>query len=56
MSAPRAPGTSWLVASGIGGRSAARRAAAIRCAVVLAVPDGASALSGWCSSMISTLS
>ena len=32
------------------------RAAATRRAVAVAVPEGASTLSGWCSSMISTLS
>ena len=42
------------VASGTGPRPASRRAAAISCAVRRAVPDGASALSGWCSSTIST--
>ena len=35
---------------------AAARAAATRRAVAVAVPDGASALPGWCSSTISTLS
>ena len=53
-----AAGSGHLLGGGVGDRrtSAAERAAAIRWAVVLAVPDGASALSGWCSSMISTLS
>ena len=37
-------------------RIAAARAAAILRAVAAAVPDGASALSGWCSSMTSALS
>ena len=42
------------VASGTAGRPASRRAAAITCAVLVAVPEGASSLSGWCSSMTST--
>ena len=42
------------VASGIGALPASRRAAAISSAVRRAVPDGASALSGWCSSTTST--
>ena len=50
--APRAP-SSCTVASGTGPRSASARAAAMRRAVVAAVPDGASALFGWCSSTIS---
>ena len=37
-----------------GGRPASRRAAATSCAVRRAVPEGASALSGWCSSTTST--
>ena len=46
-----------MVASGpAGSRPAARRAAATRAAVRRAVPDGASILFGWCSSMISTAS
>src|SRR4051812_33375592 len=53
-SAPRAPGSSSVVASGDGGRPAARRAAATRRAVRTAVPDGASTLLGWCSSTTST--
>ena len=39
---------------GHGGLPASRRAAATSSAVRRAVPDGASALSGWCSSTIST--
>ena len=54
-SAPRAPSRSCVVASGLGGRAPASRAgSAISCAVRVAVPEGASALFGWCSSMIST--
>jgi hypothetical protein len=41
------------VASGIAGRPASARAAAISSAVRAAVPLGASTLFGWCSSMIS---
>ena len=49
------PGAAQLVvASGLAGRPAAARSAEISCAVRTAVPDGASTLSGWCSSMIST--
>ena len=48
------PGTGVLVAYGTGPRPASRRAAATSSAVRRAVPLGASALSGWCSSMIST--
>src|SRR3984957_19183865 len=51
--APRAPGTSDAVASGGGPRPASARAAPIIDAVRSAVPDGASALAAWCSSMIS---
>ncbi len=51
-SAPRAPSRPVLVASGLGGMSF--RASAISRAVRAAVPDGASALCGWCSSMTST--
>ena len=51
IDAPRAPGTSWVVASGAAGRPA--RACAMSRAVCVAVPEGASTLSGWCSSMIS---
>ena len=43
-----------LVASGIGAEPASRRAAAMSSAVRRAVPKGASALSGWCSSTTST--
>ena len=46
------PSRPVLVASGLGGRSF--RASAISRAVRAAVPDGASALCGWCSSMTST--
>ena len=53
-SAPRAPSSAVVVASGIGPQPAARRASAITPAVYRAVPLGASTLSGWCSSMIST--
>ena len=53
-SAPRAPSRPVEVASGIGALPASRRAAAISSAVRRAVPDGASALSGWCSSTTST--
>jgi hypothetical protein len=42
------------VASGMGALPASRRAAAIISAVRRAVPEGASALSGWCSSTTST--
>ena len=42
------------VASGTGPSPASRRAAATSYAVRRAVPEGASALSGWCSSTIST--
>ena len=50
---PRAPGTTSLVV-GSGAQSA--EAAAMRRAVIIAVPDGASALPSWCSSMISAVS
>ena len=53
-SAPRAPSRPVEVASGIGALPASRRAAAMSSAVRRAVPDGASALSGWCSSTTST--
>ena len=53
-SAPRAPSSACVVASGTGPRPAAARAAAIAEAVCRAVPDGASTLSGWCSSITST--
>ena len=53
-SAPRAPSSPVEVASGMGSLPASRRAAAITSAVRRAVPEGASALSGWCSSMTST--
>src|SRR3954452_4368143 len=53
-SAPRAPGSESVVASGDGGTPAARRAAATSRAVRTAVPDGASTLLGWCSSTTST--
>ncbi|CAB5065703.1 unannotated protein [freshwater metagenome] len=52
--APRAPGSADVVASGIGGRFAALRASVINSAVLVAVPLGASALFGWCNSIIST--
>ncbi len=52
--APRAPGSPVAVASGTGPNPASRRAAATSSAVRRAVPLGASALSGWCSSTIST--
>ena len=42
------------MASGMSGLPASARAAATSCAVRVAVPDGASALRGWCSSTIST--
>ena len=42
------------VASGCGARPALARAAAISCAVRVAVPQGASTLLGWCSSTTST--
>ena len=51
--APRAPGRADAVASGDGPRPAAARAAAIIDAVRSAVPDGASALFAWCSSITS---
>ena len=50
-SAPRAPSSACVVASGHGPSPAAARAAAIAAAVCRAVPDGASTLSGWCSSI-----
>ena len=53
-SAPRAPSSEVVVASGTGGSPASRRAAATSSAVRRAVPEGASALSGWCSSTTST--
>ena len=49
---PRAPGASSLLSASGGGGSG--RAAAICSAVLIAVPEGASALPSWCSSMIST--
>ncbi len=52
--APRAPSGSCVVASGGGVHPAADRACPIIAAVRAAVPDGASTLSGWCSSMTST--
>ena len=52
--APRAPSGSCVVASGPGPTPASARAAAIICAVRVAVPEGASALRGWCSSTTST--
>ena len=51
--APRAPGSSDTVASGGGPRPASARAAPIIDAVRSAVPDGASALAAWCSSITS---
>ena len=42
------------MASGIGPTPASTRAFATARAVAAAVPDGASTLSGWCSSTIST--
>ena len=55
-SAPRAPASTRSVvgSGGSGGLPAWRRAAAITAAVWMAVPDGASRLASWCSSMIST--
>src|SRR5690606_3160614 len=53
-SAPRAPSSWELVASGIAPAPALARASATSSAVRRAVPEGASALFGWCSSMIST--
>lgn len=52
--APRAPSGSSVVASGTAGRPASVRAAAMSADVRAAVPDGASTLFGWCSSMTST--
>ena len=52
--APRAPSGSSVVASGTAGRPASARAAAMSADVRAAVPDGASTLFGWCSSMTST--
>lgn len=52
-SAPRAPSSAVTVASGCGAQPASARAAAISCAVRVAVPDGASTLFGWCSSTTS---
>jgi hypothetical protein len=52
--APRAPGSSSVVASGSGPAPASARAAAINEAVRAAVPDGASTLPAWCSSITST--
>ena len=49
-----APSGSWVVASGTSPRPASERAAAISRAVRAAVPDGASTLAGWCSSITST--
>ena len=46
-SAPRAPSRVCSVASGMGPRPASLRAAAMPCAVWIAVPDGASSLCGW---------
>ena len=51
--APRAPGRDEAVASGGAPRLAASRARLIMVAVRSAVPDGASALPAWCSSMTS---
>src|SRR5581483_4162200 len=51
--APRAPGRDDAVASGGTPRPPAARAAAMMDAVRSAVPDGASALFAWCSSMTS---
>src|SRR5581483_6698413 len=51
--APRAPGTSLAVASGGAARPASARAAPMMFAVRKAVPDGASILAAWCSSMTS---
>src|SRR5699024_991036 len=53
MTAPRAPSGSEAVASGIGPRPAAVRAAAMRRAVCAAVPEGASSLRVWWISTIS---
>src|SRR5689334_5842261 len=52
-SAPLAPSAAVVVASGTSPRPAAARAALIRSAVLAAVPDGASTLFAWCSSIIS---
>ena len=50
---PRAPPTtSCLVGSG----AQSGEAAAMRCTVIMAVPDGASALVSWCSSITSAVS
>ena len=51
--APRAPSGSVWVASGMAPRPAAARAAAMPWAVATAVPEGASTLFGWWSSMTS---
>jgi len=52
-SAPRAPSSADVVASGCGPRPAFARASATISAVRRAVPLGASTFPGWCSSMIS---
>ena len=51
--APRAPCGSDSVASGTSPRPAAPRARAMPRAVAMAVPEGASTLSGWCISTTS---
>ena len=50
---PRAPSTTSVV---VGSGAQRSDAAAIRSAVSIAVPDGASTLASWCSSMISAVS
>ena len=51
--APRAPSSEVVVASGAGASPASLRACDISSAVRAAVPEGASTLLGWCSSIIS---
>ena len=48
------PVGSWVVASGTAPRPASCTGGRDQAAVRAAVPDGASTLSGWCSSMTST--
>ena len=50
---PRAPATGVSV---VGSSAQSPDAAAIRSAVAMAVPDGASIFWSWCSSMISAVS
>ena len=54
--APRAPASTMSVvgSGGHGALPAARRASAMTVAVCMAVPEGASRLASWCSSMTST--